>query len=514
MIQKVLVLGAGSAGLMAALALKRKIPRLAVRVVRDPDTPVIGVGESTTPNIPLFLFDFLGLSRRDFYARVNPTWKIGIHFLWGPRRHFEFTFSKQLDERWTDLPKPHGFYCDDDFSHCNADASLMAHNKAFVRNPNGGGPGIIDGDHAFHLYNPDYVAWLEAVSRENGIEIIDGKVQQAVKGPAGISAVVLQDGRRLEADLFVDTSGFRSELLGRVYEEPFVSYAKTLYCDRAIVGSWKRSGEPIMPYTVAETMDAGWCWRIDHEHDINRGYVYCSSVISDDEARAEFLRKNPQAVTWDQPVKFRSGRYRRSWIDNVVAVGNAAGFVEPLEATALMVICVSCQTLVEFLLSASLAPTPTIRDLYNQMEAARWDELRDFLALHYRFNTLLNTPFWRQCCSDVDISAVAPLLAFYKENGPIALGRHLIGQYADNHGLHGAFGLEGFLVMLVGNKVPYDARHIATPAERAIWDRHRADYNRKAAGGLTVEESLAIVRNPGWVWASEHPTPPSGPKFA
>ena len=129
----------------------------------------------------------------------------------------------------------------------------------------------------------------------------------------------------MEADLFIDASGFRAELLGRAMAEPWISYENSLFCDRAVIGGWERSTEPIQPYTTAEAMDAGWCWRIDHETFINRGYVYSSRFISDDEARAEFLRKNPKAPADARVVKFRSGRFARPWVGNVIGIGNAAG---------------------------------------------------------------------------------------------------------------------------------------------------------------------------------------------
>src|SRR5205814_5969658 len=142
----------------------------------------------------------------------------------------------------------------------------------------------------------------------------------------------LESGAVLDADLFVDASGFRAQLLGKTLKEPFYSYKDSLFCDKAVVGGWKREAEPIKPYTTAETMDAGWCWQIEHEHHINRGYVYSSSFISDEAALAEFLRKNPKVAIQPRVVRFRTGRYQRTWIGNVVAVGNATGFVEPLEA--------------------------------------------------------------------------------------------------------------------------------------------------------------------------------------
>src|ERR1700761_786326 len=115
MIQNILVLGGGSAGLLAAISLKRKIPNLAVRVVRSADIGIIGVGESTTPALPRHLFEYLGISRKHFYATARPTWKMGIHFLWGPREHFDYSFDLQLDVQLPGLEHPNGFYCDDDF---------------------------------------------------------------------------------------------------------------------------------------------------------------------------------------------------------------------------------------------------------------------------------------------------------------------------------------------------------------------------------------------------------------
>lgn len=496
MIETLLVLGAGSAGLIAAITLKVKIPQLKVTIVRSPEIGVIGVGEGTTPNFPRHLFDYLGISRKYFYAMAQPTWKLGIHFLWGPRDHFNYTFSKQLDAQWTDLPRPNGFYCDDEFSAIDLPAALMAEGKAFARQPGGGGPDI-QGWHGFHIENAKLVEVLETVAREVGVEFIDGKVSGTEKGPAGIAALHLEDGRRLEADFFVDSSGFRSELLGKALEEPYISFDQSLFCDRAVVGGWDRTDEPILPYTTAETMNAGWSWRIEHEFHVNRGYVYCSGAISDDEACDEFLKKNPKAPSQPRVVKFRSGRRRRMWVDNVVGVGNAGGFVEPLEATSLMVVCSETQTLVELLQHCALQPTPTMRQLFNKVVGGTWDEIRDFLSLHYQANTRLDTPFWRQCREDTDVGGIAPLLEFYKENGPTGFGRHMLRSIETD------FGMEGYLVMLVGNRVPYSSRHQAAPAETALWNQRRAAYTAEARKAMDIKEALSYVRHPGWSWAGD-----------
>ncbi len=514
MISSVLVLGAGSAGLLAAVALKRNFPALTVRVLRDPDTPVIGVGESTTPNVPVFLFDFLKLSPRHFYKSTRATWKIGIHFLWGRRDHFNYTFERQLDARWSDLPLANGYYCDEDFSSVLPSAALMEQKKAFVRDPDTGAP-LLDGFHAFHLYNPAFVQYLEEVCAQNDISIIDGKLQAAQRGPNGVESLTLTDSRTLEADLFIDASGFHAQLLGKALEEPFVSYTDALFCDRCVVGSWDRAGEPILPYTVAETMDAGWCWQIEHQHSINRGYVYCSQALSEDQAHAEFMRKNPKAKTWDHVLKFRSGRYRRSWVDNVVAIGNASGFVEPLEATAIMVICSMCTNLVTLLKDCSLTPNAPVRDLYNHLAAESWDDIKKFLSIHYKFNDRLDTPFWKRCRAEVNVEPSKALLDFYAAEGPSGLCRYYIGDVGTSSGLHSVFGLEGYLLMLIGMRVPYAARPAISAGDRRIWELHRAAARKAAAEGYTSEQAWEFIHLPGWRWSDEAaPAPPLQPANA
>lgn len=497
MIQRILVLGSGSAGLLAAIALRRKVPGVQVRIVRSPEIGVIGVGEGTTPNLPTLLFDYLGIDRREFYRLAAPTWKLGIHFLWGARGSFDFTFVPQFDFQWSDLPRPSGFYCDEQVGDVSVLASLMQQGKAFTRQPDGSPD--IQPYFAFHIENARFVETLELIARELGVEIIDGKVEHAERGPAGLAAVVLEDGRRLEADLFIDASGFRSELLGKVLEEPFVSFDRTLFCDRAVIGGWDRTTEPILPYTTAEQMDAGWAWQIEHEHHVNRGYVYSSVFLSDDEAAAEFLRKNPKAPGSPRVVKFRSGYRRRLWVENVVAMGNSGGFVEPLEATALMLVCAHTRELIQCLLQSGLEPTPGMRDIYNENAAAGWGDIRNFLSLHYKLNTALETPFWRHCRAETDVGPVAPLLEFYAENGPTSFCRYRLPHPT------GFYRLDGFLTMLIGNRTPYRARHTPTDAELMAWQAHGARFATLAREGVDVRETLAWIRRPDWQWSAGQP---------
>ncbi len=490
-VERVIVLGGGSAGFMVALTLKRKLPNLQVQVIRSPDIGVIGVGEGTTLAFPKHFFEYLRLKPQQFYAEAEPTWKLGIKFLWGGRKQFYYTFSYEFQHRYPELSRNNGFFFSDEFLYAGRTSAFMAQDKAFPRRSDGSPE--FHNHHAYHIENKKLVAWLEKVSREFGVEIIDATVS-AKLGERGIESLVTGQGQSYVADLFIDASGFRSELLGRALQEPFISYGDALFCDRAVIGGWPRTNELIQPYTTAETMDAGWCWQIEHENWINRGYVYASNFISDQEALDELLRKNPKIANEPRVVKFRSGRYARNWIGNVVGVGNAVGFVEPLEATALQIICVEASTLADSLIDCQCVPTPTLIQLYNDYNARAWDDIRDFLAVHYKFNTRLDTPFWQACRNDTVLHGAQFLVDFYRENGPsVVAGAQLL--HPSN-----SFGMDGYLAMLVGQNVPHQKPFTPSAKEREIWRGRCRTWGLDAQRGLDVKQCLEAIRKPGVKW--------------
>lgn len=492
LVRDALVLGAGSAGLIVALTLKRKVPDLKVRVVRSPALGIIGVGEGTTLAFPKHFFEYLKLKPQQFYAEAEPTWKLGIKFLWGPREHYFYTFAYEFQQRYPELTRNNGFFFNDESGGVAGPVSaFIAENKAFPKGPDG--KPVFHTSHAFHIENKKLVGWLENVCRTFGIEIIDATVT-AERGEQGIAALITEKGERLTSDLYVDASGFRSELLGRALETPYVSYADTLFCDRAVIGGWHRTDEPILPYTVAETMDAGWAWQIEHKTFINRGYVYSSAFISDEAAQAELLRKNPKISNEPRVVKFPSGRYAKNWVGNVVGVGNSAGFVEPLEATALQVICVEASTLADSLIDSVKEPTPTLIELYNRYNGQAWDDIRDFLGVHYAFNTRLDTPFWQAARHDVKLHGAQFLVDFYKENGPsVVAGAQLL--HPSN-----SFGMDGYLAMLVGQNVPHKKPHTPSPAEAKAWQNRCAAWRAEARRGFDVKQCLQAVRQSAPKW--------------
>src|SRR5262249_4506696 len=172
---------------------------------------------------------------------------------------------------------------------------------------------------------------------------------------------------------------------------------------------------------------------IEHPTRIIRGYVYSSAFISEADAEREFRAKNPK-ITTARLLKFPSGRYRNSWVKNVVAIGNASGFVEPLEATSLHVICDESRFLVQILRDCDRQPTRSLVESYNVLVANEWDQIRQVLGVHYRFNDRLETPFWRACRADVDLVAADPFVDFYRENGPSTFARNTVLQPLDMFG--------------------------------------------------------------------------------
>ncbi|MFZ0828032.1 MAG: tryptophan halogenase family protein [Verrucomicrobiia bacterium] len=496
MIKRVIILGGGSAGFIAALALKSKLRDLQVVVIRSKDIGIIGVGEGSTPGLTRFLHQYLGMNLKKFFAVAQPTWKVGLRFLWGPRPYFNYTFSiDQMSGQLSQLPRIKAYYCWDEMEYEDPMSALMSQDRVFAKGAKG--EPLVHHGNAYHVENEKFVRFLEEYAVALGVTILDDKVTEVEQNEGGVAALRLESGRRETADLYVDASGFASVLLGRTLGEPFVSYDQTLFCDRAVVGGWDRKDPEdlvIKPYTICETMNCGWCWQIEHENRINRGYVYSSGFISDADAEKEFRARNPK-VGPTRIVRFVSGRYRNQWVKNVVAVGNAGGFVEPLEATALGVIAGESSLLTETLKELEGEPTPSLRKQFNRHHALVWDDIRDFLALHYRFNKRLDTPFWRHCWEATDLAGAAELVEVYRENGPsIWLRMHTTIEKASQ------FGTNGYLALLIGQKVEYRRRYQPSADELRIWNAERKKNKDLAMRGLTVRETLEKIHSAAWEW--------------
>jgi tryptophan halogenase len=375
----------------------------------------------------------LGIPKDRFYAEVNPTIKLGIRFLWGPRPYFDYPFNEQFSNQILPMAEePWGYYCLDKW---------RIHPIAVTTDE-----ALLPPAAGYHFENQPLVEYFERHLTGLGGSLVDAKVTAARRNGRGIEAIRLDSGEWRTADLFVDASGFRGELIHRELGVPYVSMRDHLFCDRAVVGGWERErDDPILPYTTAETMEAGWCWRIEHERVVNRGYVHSSAFIDADMAGAEFLARNPR-VREDRlrVVPFEARHVRQAWVGNVVAIGNACGFVEPLEATNIQVICEHALRLAETL-NAGAGGDDVPAEAYNDAVTAQWGTIRDFLALHYRFNTRLDTPFWRMAVRETRLGDLQPYVDRYRAIGPCLLPPGQLGM----------FGHDGCLALLLGMRVPW-----------------------------------------------------------
>ena len=490
-IRRVAVIGGGSAGFMSALTLKTMLPQLDVTLVHSSALPPIGVGESTTSLIPLFLHQGLRIDAQEFFREVAPTWKLGIRFDWGEKGadDYYYPFDLPLDNlRSGTLGKENAYYAFADqkvFSHYTF---MMDERRAPVFPKADGGFQMSD-QFGYHIENRAFIAFLNQVAVLRGIEIVDQAIDDvSVNSDGEIASIELANGTSLSADLFIDCTGFSSRLLGTALDEPFIDYSGTLFCDTAVTGSWNRDKD-VLPYTMSQTMDHGWCWQIELADRVSRGYVFSSQFCSVDQAISEMKRCNPLMRDDCRTVKFRSGRYRRFWVGNVAAIGNASGFVEPLESTGLHMVAVTARTLGQALVDTDCRPPASMTTQINEYIGRMWDDIRNFLSIHFAFNRTRDTPFWNHCREDTDLSGVQPLLDFYRECGPSSIASELIPS-------NSIFRHAGYLAMLIGQQVPSDYEFAVSQAEAKQWSQIRNRVQTTAMEALPVDDGLALLRRP------------------
>ena len=282
----------------------------------------------------------------------------------------------------------------------------------------------------------------------------------------------------------MDCSGFRSLLLGETLGSPFLGYENSLFTDRAAIAKAPLD-QPIQPYTRAQAMEAGWCWSTPQRNEDHRGYVFCSAFLEPETAVEEMLRSNPH-LTEPRILKFRPGRRQHFFKGNVVALGNAYGFVEPLESTALHMLIRQIGSLLRILTPGR--PGEGLAPLLNQQVGAWWDYLAWFLALHYRFNGGHDSPFWRSCQEEVDVSRHGELLEAFRERGPLSYDPAVRSLFQAPDPLWGAEGID---LILLGQNVP---AHLPRPRLSTLpWRRHVAACHSLIAGApeqIPLLESL------------------------
>ena len=487
-INKVVVLGKSSAGLLSAIALKTFFPQLQIRLLYSDRHQPIGVGESSTAWFPQFLHECLGISRQEFYQAVWPVWKLGIRFEWGMPQtsHFNYTFDGQFQNTSRLFSKSSGFYCMHDMKQGSNYSILMDKlHSPFYRDQQGQIK-LLSEQYGYHFGVEELLEFLTKKAISLGVEVQQIEVMGAELNEDGsIKYLCCEADTQVTADLYIDCSGFKSQLLGNTLKEEFISFSDRLFCDSALAGNWKRQA-PIFPFTTVTTLNSGWRWRIDLRDRVSVGYVYSSQFCSDDEATQEYLSLTPYATDNLRKICFKSGRYRRFWVKNVVAIGNACGFVEPLESTGQHMIAETIWRVILALQDSNLCPTPRIIESTNQYVGDLWDEICDFLTLHFKFNQKLDTPFWKHCRQATDLGAIQEFVDLYKDSGVCRILSHLVPKSS-------IFEIDGYLSILCGQQVPINQRFPMTETDKQHWHNYRQQLRQNLEDSISPQEAFDFL---------------------
>ncbi len=408
----------------AALLAKTMGSTVKIQLVESAEIGTVGVGEATIPPIRDFN-RVLGLDENDFLRRTSGTFKLGIQFRdWGrPGDCYMHAFGEvgrdlgmgAFHQYWLRAVREGVAGRFWDYS-VNETAALANRFDRIDKLPGSPLAGIV---HAFHFDAALYALYLREYSERLGVDRVEGKIERVERhSDSGfIEALVLADGRRVAGELFIDCTGFRSLLLGQSLGVEYEDWSHWLPCDRAAAVP----SEPVNPlgaYTRASARVAGWQWRIPLQHRIGNGHVYCSRYMSDDEAVAVLLA-NLDGNPLEEPrlLKFTTGRRRRFWHLNCVALGLAGGFMEPLESTSIHLI----QTGISWL--TRLFPDRRFEqaniDEFNRRCLFDFDRIRDFLILHYQLNEKDDLPFWRDCRNAPAPEALKHRLELFEAGGGV-----------------------------------------------------------------------------------------------
>ena len=399
---RVTIVGGGSAGWIAAATLQAQLNGtgpgpVSITVVESPKAPRIGVGEATIPTMRDMLRRF-GLSERGVLAACDASFKHGIRFDdWsGPGSRCLHPFHRHalprdIAARWLASSGEPPFA-----AIASAQAALIAHERA----PRPAGAPEFTGPvpYAYHLDAEKFAEYLAGELTSRGVTRQSAHVTGVLREGETVTALRTEDGAPLSADLWVDCTGFAGLLLPEEGRD-WVSYADRLLCDRAVTMRVPEDDPAYTPapFTRARALEAGWCWDIGLRHRRGRGYVYSSAHLSDDEAEAALRAEEGQhsAELPARVIHFTPGRRAAPWQGNVVALGLAAGFLEPLESTGLFLADFAARALVEMFPAAPGLPMQPLARRYNALLAEMHDDLADFLALHYAVAQRRDTTFWR-----------------------------------------------------------------------------------------------------------------------
>jgi tryptophan 7-halogenase len=424
-IRSILIVGGGTSGWIAAAYLNRFLDpaRCRITLVESATVGTIGVGEATVPPL-VALLRLLGIAESDFLRACHATYKLAIRFDgWAPAPVWH-PFGEVGGTRVGGLPLFHHWL---ERHRAGVEAAPYVAYSAQVRlcerdlaprSLQADSDIIRLGAYAYHLDARAFAAYLAQVATGRGVRHVVDDVTRVARDERGwIKHVETRASGPLQADLYLDCSGFQGLLIGQAAESRFIDWSDQLLCDRAVVLPMP-AARPMPPYTRATALRAGWSWRIPLHHRVGAGYVYSSRFASQDEAARELIEHTGSDPASSAPghLRMQVGRREHFWQANCLAVGLSAGFLEPLESTGIFLIQRGIELLLDHFPDLEFSPSMLRR--YNQRLAAEFEEVRDFILLHYALNTR-EEPFWRESRAIRLPDSLAQTLADYDETGVV-----------------------------------------------------------------------------------------------
>lgn len=453
-VRQIVIVGGGTAGWMTAAALSKVLSReFSICLVESDEIGTIGVGEATIPAIKSFN-DLLDLDENEFLRKCQGTFKLGIEFVnWGALGDTYIHGFGSIGQPVDGLAFYH-FWQRRFQEGTAADLALYSINTVapsaakFMRaRVDMANSPLGEIANAFHFDASLYAKYLRGLSEQRGVQRIEGRIVKVSQRPGDgfIDAVELASGQRVAGEFFIDCSGTRALLIEQTLKAGYEDWTHWLLCDRAVAVPCASAG-PLLPITRSTAHAAGWQWRIPLQHRTGNGHVFSSTFMSEDEATA-ILMNRLDGEPWAEPrtIKFQTGRRRQFWKRNCVAVGLSSGFLEPLESTSIHLIQTAIMRILSFFPHAGFDPVGI--DEYNRVTALEYEQIRDFLILHYKATERTDSPFWNHCRTMDIPEALQRKLDLYRSSGRI---------FRDNNEL---FGEISWLQVMHGQRVRAQAYH-------------------------------------------------------
>ncbi len=433
-IRRIVIVGGGTGGWMAAALMSKSLgtQNFDITLVESEEIGTVGVGEATIPPILTFN-DVLGINEDEFIRETNGTIKLGLEFInWkniGETYFHPFgVYGADMDGAsfhhfWLRLRKMGG---NPDFGRFNAE-TMAARESRFgrtVANEPAGQPKV---NYAYQFDATLYAAFLRRYAEARGVVRQEGRIvkvnQDAESG--FITSVDLDKGMTVAGDFFIDCSGFRGLLIEETLKSGYEDWTQWLPCNRAAAVPCERVPGPITPFTRLTAQEAGWQWRIPLQHRTGNGYVFSNAFISEDEACEKLMtRLDGKALKDPKVLRFVTGHRRKVWNKNVVALGLASGFLEPLESTSIHLIQACLTRLLGMMPRTGF--NNAVIDEYNRLVVAEYVNVKDFLIAHYKITEREDTPFWKHCRHmDIPDSLKTRLEVFASQGNPMVMPAEL-----------------------------------------------------------------------------------------